>query len=226
MAYRLSSSKLKVYEDCERCFWFEAVKKVKRPSYPTASVTNTIDLTAKSIADDYRAGAQIYPQFAALGARFYDGPELKKWRGTRGLKWVDGENNELSGGIDDLLIVNDAFSVMDNKSRGSLPKEKKAREEKLGYYRRQLEIYHFLFDRLGYKVNDCGVVAVWHSAEKHVLHDGSPSMLLKPKDVVPIAIDISKVQPFFEGAVKVLKRKTVPKPSKDCTWCAWGKSTS
>ncbi len=163
LPYKLSRSKIELFMQCPRCFWLDVRHKITRPSSPPFNINKTIDELFKKEFDVYRAQQQPHPLMAAnqIQAIPYQHADLETWRHNfTGITTVHQATNlHLFGAVDDVW-VNDAGELMivDYKATS---KDKPVTE--LGptgtwhdMYRRQMEIYQWLFKQNGFAVSDTG----------------------------------------------------------------------
>jgi len=140
---------------------------------------------------------------------FDDKDLLREWRNARkGLWFEDKEGNVLHGGIDNLLVnkENGKFVVLDYKTRG-FPLKEDTHE----HYQNQLNIYAWLFEKLGHKVEDHAYLLFYHP--KEVLETGEVvfNTDLKKMKVIP-----KHAEKLFRRGIKMLNGDC---PKKCCEWC-------
>jgi hypothetical protein len=159
--YRISRSKIDLFLECPQCFYLDRRLGIVPPSNFPFSLNSAVDILLKKEFDIYRAKAQPHPLMKAAGIEAvpYNHPQIGLWR------------DSLKGGISykcpamDVLVTGAIDDVWIN-SRGELIiVEFKATAKAAGVsidagwqeaYKRQMEIYQWLFRQNGFKVIETG----------------------------------------------------------------------
>ena len=95
----------------------------------------------------------------------YDHEKLPEWRNAfKGIQWHDKETNFLLfGGIDDVWInTDDELHIVDYKATAKKTFNPNFDTGWEVCYKRQIEIYQWLFRKNGFKVSDIGSVSYTH----------------------------------------------------------------
>lgn len=164
--YRLSRSKIELFMQCQRCFWLDVRYKITRPSTPPFNINKAIDELFKKEFDIYRTKQEPHPLMkkSKIEAIPYKHTKINKWRqalgDNAGIDFIDSSTNlQIFGAVDDIwinkkeeLIVVDYKSTAKNKPVISLGPEGTWYD----MYRRQMEIYQWLFKQNNFKVSDIG----------------------------------------------------------------------
>jgi len=159
--FRVSRSKLDLFTECPRCAYLDLRLGVKRPSMPAFTLNNAVDELLKREFDIHRARGTKHPLVARYGldAVPLADPRMDEWRDAlrRGISYLHEPTNLLvRGGIDDVW-VNPAgeFIIVDYKATSK--KVGPSTEDDLyDSYKRQMEIYQWLFRRNGFSVSPTG----------------------------------------------------------------------
>lgn len=164
--YRLSRSKLELFMQCKRCFWLDARLKISRPSSPPFNINKAIDELFKKEFDIYRAKKEPHPLMkqAKIMAIPFAHEHLDKWRQSfgddAGIDYLDANTNlHIFGAVDDVWVDNkDQLIVVDYKATAKDQPVTSLGPEGSWHdmYRRQMEIYQWLFKKNGFKVSDTG----------------------------------------------------------------------
>ena len=161
--YKLSRSKLELFCQCQRCFWLEQRLKIKRPPFPPFLINSAVDALFKNEFDIYRAKAEPHPLMTKfkVDAIPYDHPDLDKWRNSfDGIQHLDESTNFLIyGGIDDIWINPEGQLLIVDYKATAKKKAVTQLDPKGGWhdsYRRQMEIYQWLFKQNGFTTSDTG----------------------------------------------------------------------
>ncbi len=156
--FKVSRSKIDLFTECPRCAYLDMRLAVKRPSMPAFTLNNAVDELLKREFDIHRAKGTKHPLVERYGldAVPLNDERMEEWRDAlrRGIGYLHVPTNILvRGGIDDVW-VNPAgeFIIVDYKATSK--KVGPSTEDDLyDSYKRQLEIYQWLFRQNGFKVS-------------------------------------------------------------------------
>lgn len=161
--FRLSRSKIELFTQCQRCFWLEAIKGIKRPSSPPFNINKAIDELFKKEFDYYRQKKEAHPLMKQFGvdAIPFEHTELDTWRHNfSGVSYLHEPTNLLIFGAVDDVWVNPAgeLIVVDYKATAKAAPVTQLGEEGTWHdmYRRQMEVYQWLLRQNDFKVSDTG----------------------------------------------------------------------
>lgn len=164
--FRLSRSKLELFIQCQRCFWLDVRRKISRPSSPPFNINKAIDELFKKEFDFYRAKKEPHPLMAEAGIKAvpYAHDKLNKWRQSfgrdAGIDYLDELSNlHIFGAVDDIWInEQQELIIVDYKATAKAEPVKSLGAEGTWHdtYRRQMEIYQWLFKKNKFKVSDVG----------------------------------------------------------------------
>jgi len=159
--FKVSRSKIDLFTECPRCAYLDMRLGVKRPSMPAFTLNNAVDELLKREFDIHRAHASQHPLLKRYGldaVPLADG-RMDEWRDAlrRGISYLHKPTNILvRGGIDDVWVnpVGE-FIIVDYKATSK--KEGPSSEDDLyDSYKRQMEIYQWLFRKNGFSVSPTG----------------------------------------------------------------------
>ncbi|HEX8946968.1 MAG TPA: PD-(D/E)XK nuclease family protein [Candidatus Paceibacterota bacterium] len=159
--YRLSRSKIDLFSECPRCAYLDMRHGVKRPSGPSFTLNNAVDELFKREFDTHRANGEPHPLMKSYGidAVPYAHEKLEEWRDAlkRGVSYHHEPTNlTLRGGIDDVW-VNPAGELIIVDYKATSKKEGPKTEDDLyDSYKRQMEVYQWLFRKNGFTVSPTG----------------------------------------------------------------------
>lgn len=157
----MSRSKLDLFSECPRCAFLDLKYGIKRPTGPSFTLNNAVDELLKREFDGLRAKGEPHPLFKSYGIRAipYTHEKLEEWRDAlrRGIAYHDlASNIILRGGIDDVW-QNDAGELHIVDYKATSKKTGPSSEEDLyDSYKRQMEIYQWLFRKNGFAVSPTG----------------------------------------------------------------------
>ncbi len=156
--YTLSRSKIEFFTECPRCFWLEARYGIGRPSSFPFTLNNAVDELFKREFDIRRAKGEKHPLMEAYGidAIPFKHEKLEEWRDAlkRGIRYHHPDTNLiLRGGIDDVWQApSGELYIVDYKATAGKDVITLDDEWK-NSYKRQVEIYQWLFRHNGFDVS-------------------------------------------------------------------------
>ena len=160
-SFKLSRSKIDLFLNCPRCFYYDRRLGVGRPpGYPFA-LNSAVDTLLKQEFDIYRANGTKHPLQERYGIDAHPAPhkDLNKWRyNFTGVQYLHEPTNFLIfGAIDDLWQNSQGeYIIVDYKATAKVEEITKLDKDWQEGYKRQMEIYQWLLRQNGYKVSDTG----------------------------------------------------------------------
>lgn len=217
--YKISRSKIELFTECPRCFYLEVVKGVKRPSMPGFSLNSAVDELLKKEFDilrEQKKAHELMEKFK-INAIPYTHPDLEEWRTNfTGVRYNHPSGLILFGAIDDLWInENEELHVVDYKSTSTRDEITLEGPYKEGY-KRQIEVYQYLLQKLGYKVSNIGYF-VYANANKDL--DKFNEKLVFDMQIISYKGDNSWVENTIERILRVLNTEEIPLPGQNCKYC-------
>lgn len=225
--YKLSRSKIDLFSQCPRCFYIDRrLGTGQPPGYPF-SLNSAVDALLKKEFDIHRANGSPHPLFKNYGINMvpFQHSKMDEWRNNfKGISVLHKKTNFLIfGAIDDIWIDNKTkeLAIVDYKAT-SVNKEITLDEEWKDSYKRQMEIYQWLArnneDLKSYKISDTGYFVYCNGKRDKKAFDGKLEF-----DVVilPYTGNDSWIEGAITEAHKCLMGDKVPKPNKDCDYCAY-----
>src|SRR3990172_2276752 len=160
-AFRISRSKIDLFINCPRCFYFDRRLGVAQPPGFPFSLNSAVDKLLKKEFDLHRVKGSSHPLMEAykIDAIPFHHPKMDEWRDALrgGSTYQDPETNLLvTGGIDDVWVnPKGELIIVDYKATSKETEVNLDAEWQIGY-KRQMEVYRWLFRKNGYKVSDTG----------------------------------------------------------------------
>lgn len=158
--YRLSRSQIENFINCARCFYMDRKCGVGRPSGYPFNLNIAVDNLLKKEFDFYRAKQEPHPYCIEnnIDAIPFQHPQLETWRNSlhAGLEYqLPGTNILVTGGIDDVWKnpKTNELIVVDYKATSKKGDVNIDADWQDGY-KRQMEIYQWLFRKNGFTVSD------------------------------------------------------------------------
>ena len=226
--FRISRSKIDLFLNCPKCFYLDRRLGVAQPpSYPF-NLNSAVDKLLKKEFDVYRAKGQSHPLMKAggLDAVPLKHPQMDEWRNalSGGITYAyPGTNLLLTGGVDDVwqnkqeeLIIVDYKATSKNGEMGI------DADWQIGY-RRQMEIYQWLFRRNGFRVNETGFFVYCNGLTNR---DDFNSRLDFEISLIPYKGDDRWVDEAVKGLYVCLQSDQLPESGEDCQFCQYREAVS
>lgn len=208
---KLSPSALNLMEDCERCFYLDRIKGIKRPDAPFPSLPSGMDKILKEHFDRFMEKGKLPPEIRELDCKLFEDKEkLKLWRNN--LKGIQYLYNGilLRGAVDNILTKGNKLIVLDYKTRGYPLKE-----DTHEHYQTQMDIYSFLLKKNNYETEDYAYLLFYYPNKVNETGE-----VIFNTNLVKIKTNLKNAEKLLKKASEILKGK-IPKKSKTCQFCMW-----
>lgn len=219
--FRLSRSKIDLFIKCPRCFYLDRVLGVAQPpGYPFA-LNSAVDKLLKKEFDIHRAKHTAHPLMAAYGldAVPFEHEKMDEWRDSlrRGVTYLQEKTNLLiTGGVDDVWVnPDDELIIVDYKST-SKDTEITLDADWQDGYKRQMEVYQWLFRKNGFKVSNTGYFVYCNGKTDKEAFDAKLEFEIK---LIPYSGKTDWIEPTLQKIYECLQGKTIPSPSPECDFC-------
>ena len=159
--YGVSRSKIDLFSECPRCAYLDMRLGIKRPSGPAFTLNNAVDELLNREFDTHRINGEKHPLMETYGvdAVPYKDEKLEAWRDAlrRGISYLHGPTNLLiRGGIDDVWVTPSGELVIVDYKATSKKIGPSTEDDLYDSYKRQMEVYQWLFRQNGYAVSPTG----------------------------------------------------------------------
>lgn len=225
--YKISRSKIDLFIECPRCFYLDRRLGVTRPGMPAFSLNSAVDHLLKKEFDLLRISGQPHElmQKYHVDAVPYTHPDLEVWRENFVGKQVlhEGTNLLVFGAIDDIWVKkNGELIIVDYKSTST---EKEITLDGLWKeaYKRQLEIYQWIFRTSGFSVSDVAYIVYANAGKNRTMFDGRLEFTLT---LHAYTGDPSWVEPALYSIKETLQLPSAPPSTRICQFCQYRKKAS
>ena len=220
--YRLSRNKIELYLDCERCFYFDRkLGKGRPPGYPF-SLNSAVDTLLKREFDQHRENGTVHPLVKSNGLNLVplNDDRIEEWRDAlrRGITHhMPGTNIRVTGAVDDVWVdpSSNQLSIVDYKATSKLGVVSIDSGWQAGY-KRQMEMYQWLFRQNGFDVSDTGYFVYCNGRQDAPAFD---SRLEFEVSLIPYTGNDSWVGNTVSNAYNCLQSDEIPNRSTDCDYC-------
>lgn len=220
--FALSRSKIDLFFQCPRCFYLDRRLGVAPPRGFPFNLNDAIDLLLKKEFDIYRAKQEPHPLVAAAGLSLVpmQHNDLAVWRNPfEGVRHYHQPSNfTVFGGVDDVWHDADGVVTVVDYKATSKEKEVTIDAEWQKSYKRQLEVYQWLFRNNGFTVSDTGYFVYANgdrSAEKF------DDVLQFKTKLIPYKGSADWIESTLLQARETLISNDIPPEGKWCDFCPY-----
>jgi hypothetical protein len=222
--FRLSRSKIALFLDCARCFYIDNKLGVARPPGYPFNLNSAVDALFKKEFDTHRAKKTAHPLMKAYGldAVPFDDPRMDAWRDSlkRGITYQHPATGLLiCGGVDDVW-VNPAGELIIADYKATSKDERITALDQAWHdgYKRQMEIYQWLFRQNGFKVSDTGYFVYANASKDREAFDGQLEFEVT---LVPHVGNTDWVEGTLMALKACLSSDEIPPVGSDCDYCKY-----
>lgn len=221
--FRLSRSKIDLFLNCPRCFYLDRKLGVGQPPGYPFSLNSAVDKLLKKEFDIHRANGTIHPLMKHYGIEAIplNHEKIDEWRDSlrAGITFkIDGTNIIVTGGIDDIWVnPTGEFLIVDYKATSKEGEVDLDSDWQIGY-KRQMEIYQWLFRSNGFKVSKTGYFVYCNGKTDNEAFDGKLEFDIK---IIPYVGDDSWVESTINKAIDCLSSDNIPTSNLDCDFCLY-----
>lgn len=223
--FRISRSKIDRFLECPRCFYLDRRLGLGRPSMPGWSLNTAVDQLLKNEFDLLRQNGERHELMEKykIDAIPFKHPDLPEWRDDN-YRYVGAAtlhqptNLKICGIIDDIWVnKNEELIIVDYKAT-STNKEISLDDKYKQGYKKQMEIYQWIFRRLGFKVSSTGYFVFANAGKNRSEFDGRLEFEVT---IIPHEGDDSWVEPTVLKIKKCLESSETPPAGEGCEYCAY-----
>ena len=207
---------------CARCFYLDRRLGVGEPEGYPFTLNSAVDHLLKKEFDVHRAKGNPHPLMAhyKIDAVPFAHEELDRWRENFvGAQFLHKPTNFLiTGAIDDVWInPKGELHIVDYKATAKDSEVNLDAEWQIGY-KRQMEIYQWIFRQNKFKVSDVGYFVYANGKRDRAAFDGKLEFDVK---IIPYTGDDSWMEPTIFKIRKCLESDTLPQSGVECAFCAY-----
>lgn len=221
--FKLSRSKVDLFLNCPRCFYIDRRLGIGRPPGFPFNLNSAVDALLKKEFDIHRANQTAHPLMKQYGvdAVPYEHEQIEEWRDSlrRGIQYLHEPSNLLiTGGVDDVWVRSDGeLIIVDYKATSKSGEVSLDADWQIGY-KRQMEIYQWLFRKNGFTVSDTGYFVYCNGDADKEAFDGKLEFDVK---VIPYEGDDTWVDQAIVDAHACLVSDILPPANDECDYCTY-----
>jgi len=221
--FKLSRSKLELFSECPKCFYIDRRLGVGRPPGFPFSLNSAVDTLLKKEFDHFRNLKQPHPLMIKnkIDAIPFAHESLDNWRDSlrKGIEYnAPGINLTISGGVDDIWVNPKGELIIVDYKATSKTEEVTLDAEWQNGYKRQMEIYQWLFQKNGFQVHEEGIF-VYCNGKTDI--DEFDAKLCFDIKLIPYKGSTEWIDDFVQKAHQCLNSDQIPEPSENCDYCAY-----
>jgi len=221
--FRLSRSKIDLFIKCPHCFYLDRVLGIAQPPGFPFSLNSAVDKLLKKEFDLHRAKHTAHPMMSAYGldAIPFEHEKMDEWRDSlrRGITYLHPETNLLiTGGVDDVWINPQGELIIVDYKATSKEAEVTLDAEWQDGYKRQMEVYQWLFRKNGFKVSDTGYFVYCNGKTDTEAFDGKLEFDIK---LIPYIGKTDWIEQTILDIHKCLNSPNIPESKAGCDYCAY-----
>ena len=220
--WRLSRSKIDLFISCPRCFYLDNKLGTKRPPGYPFNLNIAVDTLLKKEFDIHRKEKTPHPLMKEyeINAVPFQHKDMDVWRDN--FKGIQCEHVPtgltVSGAIDDVWVTpNDELIIADYKATSKNGEVTLDAEWQDGY-KRQMEIYQWLFRQNGFSVSDTGYFVYVNGKTDVDTFDGKLEFDIK---ILPYTGKDDWVEAVLQDIKKALESDAIPKAGEGCDYCPY-----
>ncbi|MDC3096385.1 PD-(D/E)XK nuclease family protein [Alphaproteobacteria bacterium] len=222
---KLSRSAIEQYLNCKRCFILMYKYKVRLNSLPF-TLNSAVDNLCKNEFDYYRDKQKPHPIFLEhhIDAVPFKHENIDKWRNNfHGISHYDSETDvHFYGAVDDVWVKPDGELILsDVKSTSKNNFDWDDTWNKYEYpkaYRRQLEMYQWLFRKNGFKVSDTAYLVYFNGLKNEPMFNQTLKFELH---LIKLDCNDNWVSKTISEAKNLMDQDIYPEGSFGCDTCRY-----
>ncbi len=221
--FRISRSKIDLFAECPRCFYFDLRFGVSRPPGYPFSLNNAVDLLLKKEFDIHRAAKTPHPLMKEYGidAVPFTHEKMNEWRNVLrgGIRYLHKPTNLIiTGGVDDVWVNPQGELIIVDYKATAKNGEINLDADWQDSYKRQMEVYQWLFRNNGFKVSDTGYFVYCNGDIDKEALDGKLEFNVK---VLPYQGNTGWIEGILSDIKNCLVQNEIPKVGEDCDFCKY-----
>lgn len=221
--YRLSRSKIDLFLNCPRCFYLDRRLGVGQPPGYPFTLNSAVDALLKKEFDIHRAKGESHPLMKSYGVKAvpFQHEKINYWRDALrgGIQYHHRPTNFwVTGAIDDLWKnEKNELIIVDYKATAKSSEINIDADWQIAY-KRQMEIYQWLFRRNGFSVSKTGYFVYANGQTDREAFDAKLEFKVH---LIPYEGDDSWVEKTLTDAHRCLMSDKLPEPGRDCDFCTY-----
>lgn len=221
--FTISRTGIELFLECPHCFYLDKKLGLSRPSLPGWPLNSAVDQLLKNEFDLLRENGEAHELMKKYGINAvpFKHPNIDIWRNNfQGASYLHKETNlKICGAIDDIWINkdNNELYIVDYKST-STTKEISLDDEYKQNYKKQMEVYQWIFKKMGFNVSKTGYFIFANATKNRSKFDGKLEFEVS---IISYEGDDSWIEPTLFEIKKCLNSDKIPLSSENCEYCKY-----
>lgn len=221
--YRLSRSQIDLFMNCPRCFYLDRRLGVARPPGFPFTLNSAVDELLKREFDIHRTKGTQHPlqKKYKIDAIPLAHEKIDEWRDAlhKGVVYHHADTNfRVTGGVDDVWVKpTGEIIVVDYKATSKKEEVNLDADWQIGY-KRQMEVYQWLFRKNRFQVADIGYFVYCNGNSDAEAFDGKLEFDIS---VIPYTGDDAWIEPALLSVHACLNSDEMPAASAECDYCSY-----
>jgi hypothetical protein len=221
----LSRSALEQHIRCPRCFYLQRKRGLKPPSMVPLTLAVATDALLKNEFDAVRATGANHALWEREDLRVcaFQHDDIDLWRNNfKGMRITHSTGATIYGAVDDIWqsLETGELHIVDYKSTSK--QGEPTIESGFGDgYKRQMEIYQWLFRQAGFTVSNTGYFLYVNGSKAGGFYDDTGGVMRFSTTLIPYNGDDSWVDDAIHAAVNCLGSESMPVSGADCDVCRY-----
>lgn len=220
--FKISRSKIDLFLNCPRCFYIDRRLGVDRPPGFPFSLNSAVDKLLKKEFDIHRLQKTRHPLMETykVDAIPFEHKEMDTWRNPfKGIQFLHKPTNFLiTGGVDDVWKdSNGELIIVDYKATSKDEEVNIDADWQIGY-KRQMEIYQWLFRQNDFKVSEIGYFVYCNGDTDKKAFDAKLEFDVK---IIPYKGNDTWIENTLTEIKECLNSNQIPKSNEDCDYCKY-----
>lgn len=222
-SFRISRSKIDLFLKCPKCFYLDRVLGIAQPPGFPFALNSAVDKLLKKEFDIHRAKHTAHSLMEAYGldAVPFEHEKMDEWRDSlrRGITYLHEPTNLLiTGGVDDVWVDPQGELIIVDYKSTSKDSEVNLDAEWQDGYKRQMEVYQWLFRKNGFKVSDTGYFVYCNGKTDGEAFDAKLEFDIK---LIPYVGNPDWIEQTIVDIHNCLNSNEIPKSNPDCDYCQY-----
>jgi len=220
--FKLSRSKIDSFLNCQRCFYLDRRLGVGQPPGYPFTLNSAVDTLLKKEFDIHRAKGEAHPFMENYNIKAipFQHEKMDDWRNVFvGVRTLHKPTNFLVfGAIDDVWVNPEGELIIVDYKATAKNSEITIDADWQIAYKRQMEIYQWLFRQNNFKVSNTGYFVYVNGKTDKEAFDAK---LEFDVHILPYKGDDSWIDETIIKARECLISDNIPEASKDCDYCSY-----
>ncbi|OGG18128.1 hypothetical protein A3D78_00740 [Candidatus Gottesmanbacteria bacterium RIFCSPHIGHO2_02_FULL_39_14] len=222
LPYKLSRTKIDLFLNCPRCFYLDRKLGISQPPGFPFSLNSAVDKLLKKEFDIHRANSASHPLMKTYGidAVPFQHEDINNWRDPfKGIRYYHSDLNfDIYGAIDDVWInPSKELHIVDYKATAKDSEVTLDADWQIGY-KRQMEIYQWLFHKNNFKVSHLGYFVYANGITDRKAFDGKLEFRVS---ILLYEGNFDWIETALRQLKDCLESDKIPQANPDCDFCLY-----